>query len=267
MARKWEGIISYEDRGDHLTTSRWRLSGISTKEGSENTDSGVLWLKTARSGDTVTCDLYKDDGCASGNKVATGSADVSGCDNTGENAVEVTLAEANSSGITGSFWIHDYQEDSTCPVQVALCVDEDLDALWDGIEALPGYDSTNGMAEFIRVAGEDVLGKVMAIFRDQLDSYGTQEAWFITDADRTYPDVRRVANPGQLRLACAHHSLEIALGRSHQMGSETMYSALRDHHAEEYRRAMDSLQLAFKTGSGDDVDYGRSASAHRMDRA
>ena len=31
MARKWEAIICYEDRSDHITTSRWRLSGVATK--------------------------------------------------------------------------------------------------------------------------------------------------------------------------------------------------------------------------------------------
>lgn len=267
MARKWESIICYEDRSAAFHTSRWRLTGVKTKESAENTDSGVLWLEMTRGGDTVTANLYKDDGLASGNKVATGTADVSGCDSTGTNAVELALSEANSSGLSGSFWIHSYEGDDTCPLQVALCTDEDLDGLWDGIEDLPGYDATAGMAEYIRLAGEDVLGKVAAIFRRQLSGYGPPEVWFITDAARVYPDLRMIANPGQLRMACAYNTLEIALGRSHQRGKDTMYSNLRDYFHQQYDRTMGSLSLAFKAGGAADAHTGSAATVARMDRA
>jgi hypothetical protein len=250
MARKWESIICYEDRGEEFHTSRWRLSGIRTKEAAENTDGGVLWLEMSRAGDTVTADLYKDAGRDASDKVATGTADVSGTDGTGENAAELALSEANSSGVSGSLRIHAHLADGACPVQVALCVDEDLDALWDGIESLAGYDATVGCAEFIRVAGGDVLAKVSAIYQDQLGGYGAAEAWFITDASRIFPDLRRIANPAQLRVACAHRALEIAVGRSHKMGGDTMYSRLRDYHRAEYERAMASLVLVIRPASG-----------------
>ena len=176
MARKWESIICYEDRS-YVHTSRWRLSGIKTKEGGENTDSGVLWLTMSEASNTVTANVYKDDGLASGNKVATGTASIASIDATGENAVELTLTESNSSGISGSFWIHDYQDDpSTIPIQVCLCTDEDRDTLWDGIEDLTGYDSTYGCAEFIRVATDDVLASVAAIYIERLGGFGASEA-------------------------------------------------------------------------------------------
>lgn len=268
MARNWESIICYEDRSDHLTTSRWRLSGVKTLEGGQNTDDGVVWLKTTSDGDDVTCALYKDDGLASGNQVASATAvDVSGCDNTGENAVEVTFTAANSSGLSGSMWIHSYEGDDSCPVQVALCTDEDLDSLWDAIGDLPGYDETHGLAEFIRVAGDDVLGKVARIFEAQVGGYGTAEAWYITDASRAYPDLRKIANPGQLRIACAYHALEIALGRSHQRADDTMYSSLRDYFREQYDAALSALVLAIKAGSGDNASDDGRTSIHRMSRA
>jgi len=258
MARRWESIICYEDRAEQFHTSRWRLSGVATKEGGENTDGGVLWLAMARVGDTVTADLYKDVGRNTLDKVATGSADVSGIDGTGESAAELTLSQTNSSGLSGSLRIHQYHAGGVCPMQVALCVDEDLDALWDGIETLPGYDSTNGCAEFIRLAGDDVLARVAAMFHDRLGGFGAAEAWFITDAARVLPDLRRIANPAQLRLACAHRALEIALGRSHKMGAETMYSRLRDYHRSEHDRAMASLVLAIRPGEGPAAAAGRS---------
>lgn len=267
MARMWEGIIAYEDRSA-VTTSRWRLTGVATKEGAENTDGGLLWLVMSRSGDTLTADLYKDDGLASGNKVATGTANVSAVDGDAANAAEVALTEAESSGLSGSFWLHDWQDTpATIPLQVALCTDEDCDGLWDDIANLPGYDSTNGLAEFIRIAGEDILGKLTSIFQERLGGYGASEAWFITDATRSVPDLRRVANPSQLRIACAYHALELAVGRSHQRAESSMYSELRDYFRVNYEQAMGSLQLALKSGSGDNAVDGTSVFTHRMERA
>ena len=267
MARRWEAIISFEDRSDHCTTSRWRLSGVKTKESEENTDSGVLWMETSDSANTLTVNLYKDDGLGAGDKVASGTADISSIDNTGANAAEVVLSASNSSGVSGSVWVHDHQGDDSCPVQVALATDEDLDALYDDIENLPGYDGTYGCAEFVRVAGEEIIGRLMAMYKEQVEGYGTTEAWYITDATRAYPDLRRLANPGQLRLACAHRALAIALGRSHQRADETMYSELRDYHNDQFERAMASLVLAFKAGSGDNANDDRSAGVAYQSRA
>jgi len=264
--RHWESVICYEDR-TCFVTSRWRLSGIATKQGAENTDAGLLWLQMSRAGDTVTADLFSDDGLAAQDKVATGTADGSACDGTGANAVELSLSEANSSGISGSLYIHAYYQDGEAPLQVALCVDEDLNALFDGIEDLPGYDATAGMAEYIRIAGDDVLAKVARMFADELGGYGAAEAWFLSDADRRVPDLRRIANPGQLRLACAYRALEIATGRSHLLADASAYSTLRDNFAVQYAQAMDSLTLAFTSG-GDEVaiDTG-SGTTHRLNRA
>jgi len=267
MARKWENIICYEDRGLHIFTSRWLLSGIKTKESAENTDSGVLWLKTVRVGNTVTAELYKDDGLGISDKVASGTANVADCDGTGANAVECALSQANTSGLSGSFWIHDYYGDGTCPLQIALCSDEDLDSLCDAIEALPGYDSTYGCAEFIRVAGDDLIGRVTAMYQEHIGGHGAPEAWFITDASRSYPDLRMIANPGQLRLACAHRAIAISVGRSHQMAQDTMYSSLRDYHNAEYEKALASLALALKPGNGANAEESQTGNTIRMARA
>jgi len=263
MTRKWESIICYEDRQAGFHSSRWRLSGVRTRQNAENTDGGVLWLEMTRAGDTVTAALFKDAARDAADKVAEGSADVSGLDGTPGGAVEVALAAANASGLSGALRLHDYRADAACPVQVALCVDEDLAALWDGIASLPGYDATCGCAEFIRLAGEDVLGKVLALFQDRLGGYAAAEAWFIADASRILPDLRRIANPAQLRGACAHRALEIAHGRSHRMGSETMYSRLRDYHRAEYERATATLVLAIRPASGGARDRAAAGSVRQ----
>lgn len=248
MPRMWESIICYENRQEAFTTSRWRLAGLRTKAGGENTDGGLLWLELVRDGDTVTAGLYKDRGLALADKVAEGAADVSGLD-AGGDAVEMTFAEANSSGLSGTMTLHEHLADDVCPVQAALCVDADLDTLWDGIEALPGYDSVAGCGEFIRLACEDVLARVSSVFRDRLGGRADQ-AWFLADGARELPNLRRIANPAQLRAACAHRALEIALGRSHRTGGESMYSRLRDYHRGEFDRAMASLVLSVTSGAG-----------------
>ena len=263
MSRMWESIICYENRSEAFTTSRWRLGGLRTKAGGENSDGGLLWLRTVRDGDTVTASLYKDAGLALADKVAEGTADVSSLDGSAAGAAELSISAVNDSGLAGSFMLHSYLADDLCPVQAAMCVDADLDTLWDGISSLPGYDATAGCAEFIRLAGEDVLAKVSVMFRDRLG--GQAQAWFLADAARDLPDLRRIANPAQLRLACAHRSLEIALGRSHRTGGESMFSRLRDYHRGEFDRAMASLVLAFRSGSGQTA-RGATSSAVRLRR-
>jgi len=263
MARKWETIICYEDRCDGFRTSRWRLSGVNTRQGFENTDGGVLWLEMTRAGDTVTVSLYKSASRGASDEVATGSANVSGLDGTAAAAAEVDLAEANASGLTGSLRLHQVHADAACPVQVGFCVDEDLHALWDGIESLPGYDATRGCAEFIRLAGEDLLAKVAAMFRDRLGGNGTAEAWFLEDPTRSVPDLRRIANPAQLRAACAHRALALAIGRSHKMGADTMYSRLRDYHQSEHERALASLVLAVRPADGSAEATGLAAAVRQ----
>ncbi len=242
MSRMWESIICYEDR-TKFHTSRWRISGIKTIKGGENTDSGILWLSLSRAGDTVTANIYKDDSLSPATLVATGAADISAVDGLPLHAAELALTAANNSAIAGSFWIQHYFTDWTCPVQVALAEDEDLDALWDGIESLSGFSPAEGMAEFIRVAGEDVLARANRLFEEQLGA-GAPAAWFIKDDARTYPDLRLISNPAQLRLACAYRALAVALGRQHDRADDTAYSVLRDCFAREYENAMKSISLA-----------------------
>ncbi|NLF32100.1 MAG: hypothetical protein GX591_14590 [Planctomycetes bacterium] len=243
--RPWEAVIPYEDRAV-LHTSRWRLHGIATRRGAGNTDGGVLWLKVAREGDAVAAALYKGAGLAASDCVAAGVTDVSGLDGTAESAAEVIFDAVNASGLSGSLRLHRCQADAVCPVQAALCCDEDLDVLYDGIEQLSGYDSVYGLAPFIRQAGEDCLQQVGRLFRTALGGPG--DAWFIVSGRRRDPDLRRLRNPDRLRLACACRALELALGRSHAAAGDTAYSALRDHFARRWAEAIAAVELATPDG-------------------
>ncbi len=242
----WEAIIPYEDRAA-VHTSRWRLRGVVTRAGAANTDGGVLWLKMTRDGETATAELFKAETLDAAACVATGAADLAGLDGTAAGAVEVTLDTANASGLWGSFRLHRCDADGAWPVQVALCADEDLDLLYDGIEQLSGYDSTYGLAAFIRQAGDDCLRQVGRRFREALGGPGA--AWFITTGDRRDPDLRRLRNGDQLRLACACRALELALGRDHAAAGDTAYSTLRDHFARRYGEAIAAVELATPDGA------------------
>ena len=117
----------------------------------------------------------------------------------------------------------------TDKAQPMLCSDEDLNAFWDGIESLAGYDPVEGHAELIRLASEGVLNRVSVMWDGKVDP-------------------ERIANPAQLRVACAHRALAIGIARTHKVGEDTMYKRLRDYHAAEYERALASLVLAVRPG-------------------
>ena len=122
------------------------------------------------------------------------------------------------------------------------------------------------IAKELRAAVDQAIASLEPIYREALGGYGAAEAWYIRDAERSYPDLRRLANPGQLRLAAAWHTLEIALGAAHTRASPTMYSELRDYFRSRYEEAMRSLVLAIKSGSGDNATSAATAVGRRLSR-
>jgi hypothetical protein len=88
-------------QADHYNHFRgnWRISGAT----SANTDAMRLYYEGDHNGSTYTVNVYKDSGGGAGDKVATGTFDESAAD-----SGTVTLAESNSSGITGSVDIAGY---------------------------------------------------------------------------------------------------------------------------------------------------------------
>lgn len=116
-----------------------------------------------------------------------------------------------------------------------LCEDADIDALWDGIESLAGYDAVNGLFTTRRQATADVMARLATIFRETMGGAAERKGWFLPDGA---PDLNRVVNPDQLRMAAAHRTLMIALNRHAGPTGITMYERLRDYHAAEYGRAM-----------------------------
>jgi len=253
-------VIGYEDRDD-LHTSRWALAGVNTTSGG-NTDRGWLWMAAVRSGSTVTVDLYKDAGCDSDDKVATGTADVTDIDGA---PARCALAAANSSGLTGELYLEDYDGDPAAPVPVlaALCVDSDLAEEYHNLDDLPGdvYDSTNGMARHCAAATRNVLLLVSQTYAEELGGYGAPEHRHSAAASRAWPDFRRIANPDQLKSAAVHWALMLAFGSCHERAQDTMYSRLRDYHDAKRKEAIAAWHLAFNVDPDSDEDADRSKSS------
>ena len=269
MSRLEQYIIPYEDR-DELHTSRWLLEGVNTKSDG-NTYRGWLFMKASDSAGTVTIELYKDPALGADDKVAEGTADISGV---ADAPAQATLAVANDSGLSGSFYFESYTSDPAAdcvPVLACLCTDADLAEEWYDLDALPPevYSVTEGMAAYCGAASKRVLLLVSQMYAEELGGYGGREHVHYTDVTRTTPDWRRLITPDQLKDAATCWALELAFGACHKMGETmTMYSGQRDHYAERRKDAISAWNLTFNLDpDGDeDADAMKSASSRRVER-
>ena len=262
----FEYCIAYEDR-DSLHTSRWSLAGVNTKADG-NTRNGWLWLSCGRDGDTVTAALYKDGACGESDKVATGTADVTDIETA---AAVCSLAEANSSGLTGEFYFEGYAEDvQAVPVLATLCTDADLRDEYHNLADLPAdvYDPAVGMAGYCAVATQKVLLLVSQMYAEALGGWGAPEHRYGTVSSRVVPDYRRIAAPDQLKDAAVHWALMLAFGSCHERAAGTMYSQLRDYHDAKRKEAIAAWNLALNTDpdSDEDADTSRSSAMTRITR-
>ena len=247
---------AYEDRGQ-IHTSRWLLSGVSTKADG-NLKDGRVWATFGKAGDTVTVDLYNDPDCGSGDKVATGTADVSDIEAA---AAKCTLSEANGSGLTGQVYLEQYVEDPAGAVEVlvSLCGDVDLEDEHAGLSDLPVYDASVGMARYCAVSTQRVLLLASQMYAEELGGYGAPEHRYRASALRRRPDFRRLANPDQLKDTAVQWALTLALGACHERAEDTMYSRLRDYHDAKRTSAIERWNLALNT----DPDYDEDADTRK----
>lgn len=265
MSISFDTCIAYEER-DYARTSRWKLDGIKTLAAG-NTDGGWLWFSIAVAADLATVSVYKDS--AGANLVAqVASVDVSDVDTA---AVKCTLAEKNSSGITGECYIEYYSADVTLvPLLVSLCVDADLDVHYSRLDDLPTgiYSSTAGMAEYCAASTGHILRLVSQLYSGQLGGYGSLEHRNLGPADRLAPDYRKLADPKQLLDAAVHYALSLGFWAAHQMVDNTLYSEQGERHDTKYQDAVSSWNLAFM--SDPDADHNaaetRSASSTTIER-
>ncbi|MCE5325318.1 MAG: hypothetical protein LLG01_02775 [Planctomycetaceae bacterium] len=244
--------IAYEDRSC-LRTSRWALSGVDTRSPG-NTKDGWLWLNCTRSGQIVTAALFKDPACASQDKVAEGTADVSSIDAA---PVLCTLSASNQSGLTGTLYFESYiADDAAVPVLASLCTDTDLADEYHHLADLPAtvYSATAGMARYCAAATRKVLLLAGQMYAAALGGFGAPESRYSASASRAVPDYRRLAAPDQLKEAAVHWALVLAFGSCHERACNTMFSKLRDYHDGCRREAISAWNLTFNTNPDLDQD-------------
>ena len=110
---------------------------------------------------------------------------------------------------------------------------------------------------------------VSQLFREQLGGFGASEHRNIASADRCLPDLRRIAQPRQLRAAAVHCALGMIFWSGHEMGDqETMYSDLGRRHEKLYDQAVGNWNLAINRDPDTDgeADLSRSAAAVDVER-
>lgn len=246
----FEYCFAYEDRAQ-AHTSRWSLEGVSTASDG-NIRGGRLWMTASESAGTVTVNLYKHADLASGDKVASGTADISSIS---AGAARCDLSEENSSGLSGEFYFESYSADvDSAELIVSLCDDSDLAVAHADLANLPVYDSGVGMALHCEVATRKVLLLISQVYGEELGGSGAPEHRYRAGASRAVPDFRRLANVDQLKDAAVHWALAMAFGACHERAEETMYSQLRDYHDQRRAEAVDAWNLTFNSNPDTDAD-------------
>jgi hypothetical protein len=229
---------------------------------------GWLWMNAVRTDDTLAVDLYRDAACEAGDKVATGSADIS---TIAEGPVKVALSPANDSGMSGELFVESCLSDvGDAAVLVSLCVDADLAEHYHRIDAFPSdvYDPTSGMARHCAAATRKTLLLASQMYADQLGGFGGPEDRRLAAAAREVPDFRRIVAPDQLKEAAVHWALMLAAGSCHDRAQETIFSRMRDYHDAKRKEAIAAWNLTFNMDPDvdDQADQSRSTAMVRSTR-
>jgi len=255
----FDNVINYEDRTE-MRTSRWSFDGIITKD-SGNTAKGWVWYSAVKTGDNLVVTVYKD--AAGASSVAlSASTDIS----TYETApVLVALAEANSSGITGQLFVHDYTSDVTlAPIMVSLIMDEDIELIYarsDETHMSDVYDSTNGYARFCAKATEHMLMFAASQFAEQMGGFGAEEDHNLTGPARLAPIWSSIVAPEQMKDAAVYYACWLAfLSADETDGEDSMLAFKAEQCKAEYDAAKSSLTLVFDTDNDEDADTVGAAS-------
>lgn len=242
----YDNIIAYEDRAK-VFTHDWRFAGISAIAAG-NTDSGMLFFTLSLSGTTYTCNVYATE--AKSATVASGTV-VSATAPSETTPLTITLAEANSSGLTGSMKIANYISDETAGYIFALfSVDADCGNYYGGYTKLNGFDATAGLAAIHNIAAFEIIDRLTARYEEDFGGSAKSPWW--QAGDKKYPDLRIISNPVQLRKASAYYVLHIACGAA-AASDDSALQEKADRFGDMWLDAMNQIRVAF------DVDVDGSA--------
>ena len=256
----YETVIAYEDRTKCFTHD-WRFAGLKTTSTGQ-TDGGFLYFNLTVSGTTYTVDVYGAE--AKSSKIATGAI-VSATAPSETSPLSITLTEENSSGVTGALKIAGYSADEDGGyLQVFLSVDADCDDYFDGYDKLNAYSSTYGLVRQHNLAMFEIINYLSTRYQHEFSGNGKSPWW--QSGDKSYPDLRRILNPAQLRKASAHYALYSALVKS-AFDADNAYWELRDWHKAEYENTIASLQLALDIDADGDGDKLSAIGVSAIERA
>jgi hypothetical protein len=146
---------------------------------------------------------------------------------------------------------------------VVLATDRDLDVFFKDLALLSDYDQTAGMARWINRATGEALARVSDLYAGQLGDPDLAAGYWM-DGDYGVPDLRRIANPAQLREFVALWALHLACGREVQR-ADGLFAAQRDYFQRQAELAFGRLRLVFDNDRDGAADsrVARSFAWHR----
>ena len=260
-------IIVYEDRAE-IRTSRCVLDGIITKD-TGNTHEGHLWMSTVATGNNIVATLYKDR-AGSSSVAVSDSVDVSDVDTT---PAILTFSEADSSGITGTIWVHSFTTDVTLvPMVVSLCMDQDIEDEYARSEEAHmngAYDATVGFARYCSIATSHVMRLVTQLYMNELGGFGGAEDYTLDSPDRLDPDWRGIIVPLQLLDAAKYYACwKIFMSQSESDGEDDMLAFKASQCKEQFDDAVSKISLTINTDPDvdEDADLSKRVVTTRMTR-
>lgn len=190
------------------------LSGISTAHGSEDTDHGRLYGVVSRPGDAYRLELFANVNRSAGSLVASGESATLG--------EYFDVSEESASGISGQAAIDAFSaEDRSVIVIPTFAVDVDVYTTPAAARALPGHDESGegyGLAYLHAQAMREILTSGLPGAVPHLFGGAGLAAFVPTGADVQLPDITKLANVDQLRVAQVH--LVKAIGAEQAEGIE-----------------------------------------------
>ncbi len=266
----FDHIIVYEDR-DEIRTTRWIINGVITKD-TGNTDRGRLWFSTVKTGDNLVVTVYKDS-AGSASVLLSSATDISALDNDSANAVKIALVAENTSGLSGTMWVHDWTEDVTLvPMIVSLCMDQDIEDEYAASEETfmaAVYDSTVGYARFCSIATAHVMRLVTNLYIQEIGGFGGVEDYDLKTPERFTPDWRGVIVPLQLLDAAKYYACWKAfMAADNSDGEDSMLAFKATNCKEQFDDAVSKLNLTINTDPDvdEDADLSKGASVIRPTR-
>lgn len=209
------------------------IDGISTKHDSDDTDRGRLYASLVKTGDTYTLDIFSNVAKDAGSRVLTGQ--------TNSLQAYFELTEVDSSGMSGRAWIDSFESaDANIILLPTFAVDRDVVVSAGECERYPGYDDEEGFAEFHAQAVQEIMTSGLPMAVPSLFGGAGLAAFVPQGQNSKLPDLTKIANPDQLRVAQKHLVKALSAEQAEHLEEWALVAKAA---RERYDEAMQSLAL------------------------